>query len=57
MRRAQVRQRRTLNDGTRIYSVVCPFCNERHWTRGPVAECPVRPGHQFEIAHNDKTTR
>lgn len=52
MKRAPVRQRRTLADGRRLLCVACPVCDGRHWL--PVAEfgtCPRKPGRApFAIA-------
>lgn len=39
MKRAPIRQRRTLRDGRRMVSVCCPSCSGRHWY--PVTDQPV----------------
>jgi hypothetical protein len=49
VKRAMVRQRRTLADGRRLVSVACPWCSVRHWTRaGSTGTCP-RLGRVFVI--------
>ena len=50
MKRAIVKQRRTLGDGRRFVNVACPVCDHRHWM--PTADtgcCPRKPG-SFAIA-------
>lgn len=46
MKRAVIRQRRTLGDGRRLVNVVCPICDGRHWmpANTTLANCPRRPG-------------
>lgn len=46
MKRAIVKQRRTLADGRRLVQVVCPICQGRHWLPADAtqATCPRRPG-------------
>jgi hypothetical protein len=49
MKIAQIRQRRTLADGTRMVNIVCPFCEHHHWIRdGVSATCLRKPG-RFSI--------
>jgi hypothetical protein len=51
VKRASVRQRRTLQDGHRVINVVCPICDHRHWLPDAVTgRCPRRPG-AFTIAN------
>jgi hypothetical protein len=43
VKRAVVRQRRTLGDGRRLVNVVCPFCEGRHWLpASATGSCPRR---------------
>jgi hypothetical protein len=45
VKRAIVRQRRTLADGRRLLLVVCPVCDHRHWVPlANTARCPRKPG-------------
>ncbi|WP_170981215.1 hypothetical protein [Mycolicibacterium sp. CR10] len=46
MKRAVVRQRRTLADGRKFVCIVCPVCEHRHWLPADTntSECPRRPG-------------
>lgn len=46
MKRATIRQRRTLADGRRLVQVVCPVCDGRHWVPADLStsDCPRRPG-------------
>jgi hypothetical protein len=56
VKRAIVKQRRTLGDGRRLVNVFCPVCDGRHWM--PVSEsaqCPRKPG-SFAIPTADKRT-
>jgi hypothetical protein len=45
VKRAVIKQRRTLGDGRRLVTIVCPVCDGRHWL--PTADtgrCPRKPG-------------
>lgn len=57
MKRATVRQRRTLADGRRLLQIVCPICDGRHWVPADTttSDCPRRPG-TFTLA-TERTTR
>jgi hypothetical protein len=57
MKRATVRQRRTLADGRRLLQIVCPICNGRHWVPADTntSDCPRRPG-TFTLA-TERTSR
>jgi len=46
VKRAVVRQRRTLGDGRRLVQIVCPICGGRHWIPASTdtGDCPRRPG-------------
>ncbi len=46
MKRAVIRQRRTLADGRRLVQVACPICGVRHWLPADTTthQCPRRPG-------------
>ena len=57
MKRAVIRQRRTLADGRRLVQVVCPVCDGRHWVPADstTSDCPRRPG-TFTLA-TERTTR
>lgn len=58
MKRATIRQRRTLADGRRLINVVCPVCDGRHWLPANTTEsdCPRRSG-VFTVAAERITTR
>lgn len=50
MKRATVRQRRTLVDGRRLVNVACPVCEHRHWLPDTgTGRCPRKSG-SFAIA-------
>lgn len=51
MKRAVIRQRRTLSDGRKFICVVCPICEHRHWVpaANDTSNCPRRPG-TFQIS-------
>lgn len=57
MKRAAIRQRRTLADGRKFVCVVCPICQHRHWVPADTStsDCPRRPG-TFTLA-TERTTR
>lgn len=56
MKRALIRQRRTLADGRRLVNVVCPLCDGRHWLPADTTthHCPRRPG-TFTLAERTPT--
>ena len=57
MKRAIIRQRRTLADGRRLVCIVCPICDHRHWTPdADTGTCPRRPG-PFTITTQSKENK
>jgi hypothetical protein len=50
MKRATVRQRRTLADGRRLVNVVCPYCQHRHWLPEAATGFCTRRNSNFTIA-------